>query len=524
MLDTTLRDGAQTKGISFTLNDKLKITEVLDDLGIDIIEAGWPGSNPKDSEFFKVVKEVKLSHSKIAAFGSTRRAYTKVIDDLMMKSILDSEVPVAVIFGKAWPLHVKEVLHCSEEENKNMIADSISYLKDHGLEVIFDAEHFFDGWKESSSYALDVLRVAYESGARTVVLCDTNGGTLPTEIREIVRQVRKEFKGPLGIHAHNDTGVAVANSLVAVEEGIRHVQGTMIGLGERCGNADLTILIPTLSIKLGYDVLKGKAKEKLKRLTEIANHIGDLLNVNISPSHPYIGRHAFAHKAGVHVDAVLKNPRTYEHIDPSLIGNERLLSISELSGRSALLYHAEKLGIKISNDELIKALREIKELESKGYQLEAADATIALIILKSIGQLPKFFDVRTWWVETLNVGKVFSRAIVSLDINDETITVIGEGVGPVHALDEAIRSAISKKFPMLANVKLINYKVTVLDSNDGTAATVRVYTEFLFDNKNWATTAVSRNIIEASLKAILDGYIYLLATMNVKSNFKHKYE
>jgi len=487
---------------------------LLDDLGIDIIEAGWPGSNPKDSEFYRLAREIKLSHSRLAAFGSTRRVDVRVEDDLTMNSILKSEVPVAVIFGKAWTLHVREVLRCTEEENKKIIEDSISYLKDHGLEVIFDAEHFFDGWKESSSYALDVLKTAYESGARTVVLCDTNGGTLPTELRDIVRQVRRVFKGALGIHAHNDAGVAVANTLVAVDEGARHVQGTIIGLGERCGNADLTVLIPSLSLKLGYNMLKGKAREKLRRLTEVAYHIADLLNVSINPNHPYIGRHAFAHKAGVHVDAILKNPKTYEHIDPTLIGNERLLSISELSGRSALHYFAEKLGIKLSKDELDAALREIKELEAMGYQLEAADATISLIILKVTKRLPRFFSVRTWWVETLDLGRVFSRAIVSIDVNNETVTAMGEGVGPVHALDEAIKSAISKKFPELADIKLVNYKVTVLDSNDGTAATVRVYTEFIFGDKNWATTAVSRNIVEASLKAILDGYIYLLATMS----------
>lgn len=436
----------------------------------------------------------------------------RVDEDLTMNSILKSEVPVAVIFGKAWTLHVREVLRCTEEENIRIVEDSVSYLRDHGLEVIFDAEHFFDGWKDSSSYTLEVIKTAYEAGAHTVVLCDTNGGTLPTELRDIVREVRKVFKGRLGIHAHNDSGVAVANSLIAVEEGVRHVQGTMIGLGERCGNADLTVLIPSLALKLGYNMLGGNPIEKLRRISEVAYHIADLLNININPSHPYIGRHAFAHKAGIHIDAVLKNPRTYEHVDPALVGNERLLSISELSGRSALLYYAEKMGIKLSNEELAAALTEIKELEAKGYQLEAADATISLIILKALKRLPKFFDVRTWWVETLDVGKVFSRAIVSIDVNDETVTAIGEGVGPVHALDEAVKSAISKKFPELADVKLINYKVTVLDSNDGTAATVRVYTEFLSGNKNWATTAVSRNIVEASLRSILDGYIYMLAT------------
>ncbi len=437
----------------------------------------------------------------------------KTEDDPMINSILKSEVPIAVIFGKAWTLHVREVLRCTEEENIKMITDSISYLKDHGLEVIFDAEHFFDGWKESSSYALNVLRAAYDAGARTIVLCDTNGGTMPTELREITKEVRKLFSGRLGIHAHNDSGVAVANSIIAVEEGVRHIQGTMLGLGERCGNADLTTLIPILAVKMGYDILGGRALEKMRKLTELSHHIADLLNINISPRQPYIGRYAFAHKAGIHVDAILKNPKTYEHIDPSSVGNERLLSISELSGRSALLYYSEKLGITLSKEELSKALEEIKNLEASGYQLEFADATVCLIILKAIGRLPQFFNVRTWWVETLNIGKIFSRAIVSIDVNSETITAIGEGVGPVHALDEAVKSAISKKFPILSNVKLVNYKVTVLDSNDGTAATVRVYTEFLWNNKSWATTAVSRNIVEASLKAIIDGYIYILATM-----------
>jgi len=403
---------------------------------------------------------------------------------------------------------VKEVLRTDLETNLQMIGDTVEYLREHGLEVIFDAEHFFDGFKDSPEYALKVLRRAEEAGSRTLVLCDTNGGTLPNEVAEIVKHVSKSIHTHLGIHTHNDCGLAVANTLVAVMEGARHVQGTMIGLGERCGNADLTQAIPNLVLKMGMRALR--SKEHLKKLADVARYIAEVANIQLSPSHPFIGRNAFAHKAGVHIDAMLKNPRTYEHVDPSLLGAERTISVSELAGRSTILHHAEKLGLKLAKDDVTKALEEIKALEAAGYHLEPADATVSLIILKAVDRYRERFKVRTWWVESLDVGRLASKAVVSLDIGNEAVTETAEGVGPVHALDGAIRAAIVRKFPELAKTQLVNYKVSVIDTRDATAAGVRVFTEFSDNGRQWATTAVSRNILEASLRAIIDGYMYRL--------------
>lgn len=403
---------------------------------------------------------------------------------------------------------MKEVLRTDLETNLQMIGDTVEYLREHGLEVIFDAEHFFDGFKDSPEYALKVLRRAEEAGSRTLVLCDTNGGTLPNEVAEIVKHVSKSIHTHLGIHTHNDCGLAVANTLVAVMEGARHVQGTMIGLGERCGNADLTQAIPNLVLKMGMRALR--SKEHLKKLADVARYIAEVANIQLSPSHPFIGRNAFAHKAGVHIDAMLKNPRTYEHVDPSLLGAERTISVSELAGRSTILHHAEKLGLKLAKDDVTKALEEIKALEAAGYHLEPADATVSLIILKAVDRYRERFKVRTWWVESLDVGRLASKAVVSLDIGNEAVTETAEGVGPVHALDGAIRAAIVRKFPELAKTQLVNYKVSVIDTRDATAAGVRVFTEFSDNGRQWATTAVSRNILEASLRAIIDGYMYRL--------------
>lgn len=512
LLDTTLRDGAQSRGVSFTLHDKLRIAELLDEFGIDIIEAGWPGSNPKDSEFFKAAKQLSLTHSRLAAFGSTRRRDLKVGEDPSIDAILRADVGTAVIFGKSWLLHVHEVLRCGAEENVEIVRETVEYLREHGLEVIFDAEHFFDGWRDSPKYAMSVVKAAEEAGSRVVVLCDTNGGSLTSEIREVVRRVRRELSAPLGIHTHNDAGLAVANSLTAVEEGARHVQGTINGLGERCGNADLIQIIPSLALKMRMKVLGG-AEEKLRMLTRVAMIVAELSNIELKPNHPYVGKHAFAHKGGVHIDAMMKNPRTYEHIEPSLVGNERLISVSELAGRAALLAQAKKLGLGLSKAELGRALEEVKRMEAEGYHLEPADATVSLIILRSMGRLPVFFKIRTWWVETFDIGRITARAIVSIDVNGEAVTAMGEGVGPVHALDEAIKAAVSKKFPELIDTRLVNYKVTVVDSADGTAAAVRVFVEFAGAGSEWATTAVSKNIVEASLKAIIDGYVYRLAVL-----------
>ncbi|MEM0443649.1 MAG: citramalate synthase [Candidatus Caldarchaeum sp.] len=511
-MDTTLRDGAQTRGVTFTLHDKLRIAERLDEIGVDIIEGGWPGSNPKDEEFFKAVKKLSLSNSKVGAFGSTHRVGVRPDQDASLKAILDSDVDVAIIFGKSWTLHVNEVLRCSLEENLDMVVDTVEYLREHGMDVVFDAEHFFDGYNESPEYALEVLKHAAEAGASRVVLCDTNGGTLPHRLSEVVRVVRQRIAGPLGIHAHNDCGLAVANSLAAVVEGVRHVQGTMIGLGERCGNADLTQIIPNLALKMGFKVLK--SENGLKKLKDMAYYVAEVAGVPLSPGYPFFGANAFAHKGGVHIDAIIKNPRTYEHVNPELLGMDRSLSVSELAGRSALVNHAAKLGLKLSKQQASKILEEVKRLEAQGYHFEPADATLSLLILRGVGVNVERLRVRTWWVEVLEAGQLTSRAVVSMDIDGEAVSTTAEGVGPVHALDAAIRTAVLKKYPGLEATQLTNYKVSVIDARDATAASVRVFIEFADNGNRWSTTGVSRNIVEASLKAIIDGYSYKLLVID----------
>lgn len=512
ILDTTLRDGAQTRGITFTLRDKLNIVKILDDLGVDIIEAGWPGSNPKDEEFFTTVKEISLKNSRIAAFGSTKRKDVRIDKDPSLNAILKADVEVAVIFGKSWTLHVREVLKCTLEENIQLIADTIDYLREHGLEVIFDAEHFYDGFKGDKDYAVEVVKAACNSKARTVVLCDTNGGSLFNEVKSITAYVKGLVDCQLGVHTHNDSGLAVANTLAAVESGARHVQGTINGLGERCGNADLCQIIPNLKLKMGHGVLKNK--DGLKMLTKVSRYVYEVTSMPEILGQPYTGRNAFAHKAGVHVDAVLKNPRSYEHVDPTLVGNSRIMSVSELSGRSVLVNTAKELGLELPKQDMTTCLEEIKRLEAEGYHLELADATVKLLMLRSLGMKPTCFKVNFWWVETSKSrnGPV-SRAVVSIDIGGSTVAAIGEGVGPVHALDMALREALSSRFPELKDTKLVNYKVSVVDSEDGTAASVRVFVEFMCRDVSWTTTYVSKNILEASLNAIVDGYVYKLVVL-----------
>jgi len=515
LLDTTLRDGSQTRGVTFTLRDKIRVAQLLDELGVDLIEAGWPGSNPKDSLVFKALREAGLSRSRVAAFGSTRRKDLRPEQDQSLNAILEADVPVAVIFGKSWTLHVTEVLRCSLEENLRMVTESVEYLVDHGLEVVFDAEHFFDGYKDSPGYAVSVLRAALEGGARAVVLCDTNGGSLPHEVESIVREVRELLKSgvTLGVHTHNDAGCAVANTIVAVKEGVRHVQGTMIGLGERCGNADLTQVIPALVLKMGLDCLGGGAREKLRRLREVALTVSELTGFPVMPNHPYIGRNAFAHKAGVHIDAVLKNPRAYEHVDPSSVGNERSFSVSELAGRATIVEAARRLGIELSREEAGRVLEEVKRMEADGHHLEGAEATVTLLLLRSLGRLVEPFRLVSWHVETGYEGSrgLNSRATVTVAVGDSIVSSSGEGVGPVHALDVALRRALVIRFRQLEDVRLTNYKVSVIGSDDGTSASVRVYTEFSIGHRTWSTTSVSRNVVDASVKALVDGYVYALA-------------
>ena len=471
--------------------------------------------------FFKAVKELGLSRSRVAAFGSTRRKNLPSSLDPPLNSIIEADVPVAVIFGKSWTLHVEHVLKCSLETNLELVQSSIDYLREHGLEVIFDAEHFFDGYKEDREYALRVVKAAEESGARAIVLCDTNGGSLPHEVEEAVRTVRRTLTSPIiGIHTHNDSGLAVANSLSAVMAGARHVQGTINGLGERCGNADLVQILPNLIFKMGFDALRTDAprEEKLRGLRDLAKYVAELSGVALSPYHPYVGDYAFSHKAGVHIDAILKQSRSYEHIDPRLVGNVRRLAVSEQAGRAALLNEARRMGLNMKKDSevLSKALEEVKRLEAEGYQLDNASATVRLILLRALGYSTERFRVLTWRVMVERGPRHRVEADVTVQANGDVVHGVGEGVGPVHALDLALKNALLRRLPELREVQLTNYKVSVVDTDSGTGAAVRVFIEFSDGKESWACTAYSRNIIEASLKALVEGYTYKLVLQEAK--------
>jgi len=520
VLDTTLRDGAQTYGVSFTLQDKLSIAQRLDELGVRYIEGGWPSSNPKDAEFFKACRKLNLKRSELVAFTSTRRKGIQPNRDENLTEVVSAGVKTAVVFGKVWPLHVEKVLNISLDENLDLIRDSIAYLKDCGLEVIFDAEHYFDGYKSNKSYALEVLRVAEEAGAHTLVLCDTNGGSLPQEVYNITLESAKGVKSILGIHAHNDAGLAVANTIMAVSAGARHIQGTINGLGERCGNADLCQILPTLQFKMGYDVvLSDKPPQKrLSDLTALSQYVYELANIPSNPNQPYVGRNAFKHKAGVHVDAVLKTPSAYEHIDPTLLGNVRGISISELSGRASVVNLASELNLDLGKDDRLvnEVLEEVKKLEAEGYHFENAKASVHLLLLRKAGLLTTPFRIISWKASSTMDGEAKCAAEVTVDISGEVYREEATGVGPVHALDVAFKRAVLQKFPQLSNTNLINYKVTVIDSIMGTASVVRVFIEFEDNNKRWATTSVSPNIIEASIKALAEGYTYKLALDNLQ--------
>ncbi|WP_408955547.1 citramalate synthase [Natroniella sp. ANB-PHB2] len=507
--DTTLRDGTQREGISYSTEDKLNITKKLDQLGIDYIEGGWPGSNPKDIEYFKSVKKVDLKSAKITAFGSTRRPKIKPEDDQNLQAILDSGVEVATIFGKTWDLHVTEALKTTLEENLKMIESSVRYLKEKGLEVHFDAEHFFDGYQANPEYASQVLQAAQAGGADTLVLCDTNGGRMPFEIIDIITFIKEKVKVPLGIHAHNDAEVAVANSLAAYEIGVKHIQGTINGFGERCGNANLSSLLPNLKLKYGVDFI---TDQQLKRLTETSRYINEVANLT-PPSHkPYVGDSAFAHKGGIHVSAILKEPKTYEHINPELVGNQREVLVSELSGKSNLVYKAKELGIDLGQEDadLSEVLAKIKELEHQGYYFEGAEASLRLLIERATGDYEKLFDLEgvriiTEKTEELNPN---SEATIKVRVNGNQVHTAAEGEGPVNALDYALRKALLQFYPELEMIHLIDYKVRVLDGNDGTAAKVRVLIESSDGQETWGTVGASTNIIEASWQALVDSIEY----------------
>ena len=506
--DTTLRDGTQREGISYSTEDKLNITKKLDELGIDYIEGGWPGSNPKDIEYFKRVKNLKLNSIKVAAFGSTRRANIKPEEDKNLQAILDSGVDVATIFGKAWDLHVTEALKTNLAENLSMVESSVSYLKSNGLEVKFDAEHFFDGYKANQEYALKVLKAAQKGGADTLVLCDTNGGTMPDEIKSIIEAISPQFEVELGIHAHNDGGVAVANSLMAVKAGAENVQGTINGYGERCGNANLSTIIPSLKLKYGYDII---SDEQLKRITETSRYISEAANVTPPTHAPYVGDSAFAHKGGIHVSAILRNAKTYEHIKPELVGNQQRVLVSELSGKSNLLYKAKELGIELDDDAQLKdALGEIKELEHQGYYFEGAEASFKLLMDKITGNYEKLFALESVRILTEKKEEVNpnSEATIKAMVKENKVHTAAEGDGPVNALDKALRKALLNFYPQVEDIYLVDYKVRVLDGTDGTAAKVRVLIESSNGEDSWGTVGVSTNIIEASWQALVDSIEY----------------
>ena len=520
--DTTLRDGAQTRGVSFSLEDKLRITKALDELGVHYIEGGWPGSNPKDIAYFESVKDLKLSNSKITAFSSTKRKGTKIEEDKNIQQLLRTEVSAVTIFGKSWDLHVKESLKVSLEENLEMIYETISYLKKYFDEVFFDAEHYFDGFKSNPEYAIKTLKVAEEAGADCLVLCDTNGGTLWFEVEEIIKETKKHISSPFGIHAHNDSEMAVVNSLIAVKLGATQVQGTLNGLGERTGNANLCSVIPNLVLKMGIEVIP---VENLRKLYRISRLVSELTNRPHPPNLPYTGENAFSHKAGVHVSAVEKNPKLYEHIDPSLVGNRRRIMISELSGRSNIVNKAKELGINLdkSSKDVQEILNKVKNLEAKGYYFEGAEGSFELLLKETLGLTKKYFELKGFRVLTEKRSEneeAYAEATIKVEIPEDVAVEKGikdrfehtaaEGRGPVEALDKALRKALEKFYPSIKQVKLTDYKVRILDETAGTEASPRVLIESTDGKKKWGTVGVSPNIIEASWLALADAFKYKL--------------
>jgi 2-isopropylmalate synthase len=510
--DTTLRDGTQGEEISFSAEDKIKIAKRLDAFGIDYIEGGWPGSNPKDMEFFEQASNIQFQHAKLAAFGSTRRVKNPVAEDANIKALLDAKTPVVTIFGKTWILHVKFALQISEEENLELIEDSVRYLKQHDKEVIYDAEHFFDGFKANKAYALKTLEAAERAGADAIVLCDTNGGTLPWDVSSFVAEVKKKISTPLGIHTHNDSEVGVANSLIAVQAGCVHVQGTINGYGERCGNANLCSIIPDLQLKMQYCCVEN---EKLKSLTELSRYVSELANLTHRKNLAYVGESAFAHKGGVHVSAVMKMPATYEHIDPEAVGNIRRVLVSDLSGRSNVLYKAKELGIDVNDKSpaVQNVVDELKDLEHYGYQYEDAEGSFELLVKKRTNQFKNFFDLEGFKViihKESYESLPHSEAIIKVRVGDKTELAAAEGNGPVNALDKALRKALERFYPQLSQIKLTDYKVRVLDSQNATAAKVRVLIETQNGHDSWNTVGVSPDVIEASWKALVDSLSYHL--------------
>jgi 2-isopropylmalate synthase len=513
VLDTTLRDGAQGEGINFSVRDKVTVTEALDELGVSWIEAGNPGSNPKDMEFFRAASSIKLKNAKLCAFGSTRKKGIKAEEDPQLKSLLEAKTEGIVIFGKSWDLHVREVLGVTLEENLDMIKETISYLREKGRIVIYDAEHFFDGWAANPIYTLSTIKAAYEAGANRIVLCDTNGGRFPDAIaaaaKEIITAVSEV---PIGIHAHNDSGLALANTIAAVQTGCKHVQGTLVGFGERCGNTALAALIPSLELKMQLRCLP---EGNLIRIGEMTRRVAEIANVIISDDMPYIGAHAFSHKAGMHADGILKNSLSFEHIDPAAVGNDRRFLMSEVGGRAAIAQRVKKIDPNIDKDHpAVLALAEnLKQFEAEGMAYDGADASFEILVRKELGLYKPLFNIEAYRVFSEHPASEkieCSHAWVKVLVGDECEIAAAEGVGPVGALDSALRRALTRFFPQVAKMRLEDYKVRVIDGKEATAAKVRVLIESTDGQRNWNTVGVSADIIEASRAALVDSIEYML--------------
>jgi len=504
-LETTLRDGTQGEAVSFTVDDKLAIALRLDEFGIDYIEGGWPGSNPRDKDFFARATELPLKHARLTAFGSTRFAKNRVDRDPNVRALLESGTPTISIFGKTWDLHTRRALGITEEENLKLIGETVRYLKEHGKEVIFDAEHFFDGYTSNPAFALRALEAAHTAGADILCLCDTNGGMLTGHLAEIVADVRKRFDGTLGIHVHNDSDCAVANTIAAVEQGVTHVQGCMNGYGERCGNVNLASVIANLELKLGHTVV---GPEKLATLSSVTRFIAELANLPMPNAQPYVGHSAFAHKGGVHVSAVLRDAATYEHVPPVTVGNRQRVLLSDLSGRANILFKLKQHGIadRLNEDARRELLERIKHLEFLGYELEAAEGTFELLVREALRPGVKFFELVNFEVATKmdDEAESSTTATVTIKVQDAIHSATAHGHGPVHALDLCLRKCLSALYPGIQDVRLTDYKVRVLDSKKGTAAKVRVLIEWSDHRKSWATIGVSDNVIEASWRAMID--------------------
>ncbi|MHB1460154.1 MAG: citramalate synthase [Armatimonadota bacterium] len=508
--DTTLRDGTQGEFINMSIQDKLRIAKRLDEFGVDFIEGGWPASNPKDTEFFERAKTMVWHTAKISAFGSTQRPKLRAEDDVNLQQLVASEAPVITIFGKCWDLHVLKALKIEMPENIDLIFNSIDYLHTHCSDVNFDAEHFFDGYKDNPDYAIDCLFAAKKAGAQRVVLCDTNGGTLPGEISDIVKHVIAKLQMPVGIHAHNDSECAVANSLVAIQAGCCHVQGTMNGMGERAGNANLCSIIPALRLKLGKECLKD---DSMVHLTSLSTFVDEIINQPHYSRQPYVGKSAFAHKGGVHVDAIMKNSRTYEHIQPEAVGNTRRILVSELAGGSTVVQQAQKMAINLEKGSPVvkKVIAKVAHLENEGYSFEGAEASFELLIMQQTGHYHQMFETESYRViveKRKPNGEIVTEAVVKVSVDGEVKHTVAEGDGPVHALDNALRSALFSFYPAMEGMRLTDFKVRVVNMSDATAAKVRVNVESIGYGRTWTTVGVSTNIIEASYRALVDSFQY----------------